>query len=86
MVRTARDRNQRKLMVMESENQNQSGSSNKHSVKDYFKLGEVAGYFFRKKDPSRPSNFNIKVMHGINKFSIIIFLAAVIYLILRKLL
>jgi len=66
------------------ENQN-SGNSNKHSIKDYFKLGEVTGYFFRKKDQGRPSNFNIKVMHGINKISIIIFLAAVIYLVLRKL-
>ncbi len=85
MVRTAPS----KLIetkIMEHENQNQSGNSNKHSVKDYFKLGELAGYFFRKKDPNRPSNFNIKVMHGINKFSIIVFLAAVIYLILRKLL
>jgi len=85
MVRTAPS----KLIetkIMENENQNQSGNSNKHSVKDYFKLGELAGYFFRKKDPSRPSNFNIKVMHGINKFSIIVFLAAVIYLILKKLL
>jgi len=72
------------MKIMENENQN-SGNSNKQSVKDYFKLGDVAGYFFRKKDPSRPSNFNIKVMHGINKFSIIIFLAAVIYLVLRKL-
>ena len=85
MVRTAPS----KLIetkIMENKNQNQSGNSNKHSVKDYFKLGELAGYFFRKKDPNRPSNFNIKVMHGINKFSIIVFLAAVIYLILRKLL
>ncbi len=72
------------MKIMENENQN-SGNSNKQSVKDYFKLGELLGYFFRKKDPSRPSNFNIKVMHGINKFSIIIFLAAVIYLVLRKL-
>jgi len=72
------------MKIMENENQN-SGNSNKQSLKDYFKLGELLGYFFRKKDPSRPSNFNIKVMHGINKFSIIIFLAAVIYLVLRKL-
>jgi len=85
MVRTAPSKSI-ETKIMEDENQNQSGNSNKHSVKDYFKLGELAGYFFRKKDPNRPSNFNIKVMHGINKFSIIVFLAAVIYLILRKLL
>ncbi len=58
----------------------------KNSFKDYFQVGEAFGYFFRKKDPSRPSNFNIRVMHGINKISIIIFLLGVIFLIARKLL
>lgn len=57
----------------------------KNSFKDYFKLGEVGKYFFRKKDPGRPSNFNIKVMHGINKISILIFLAALIFFIIKKL-
>ncbi len=56
----------------------------KNSFKDYFQVGEVFGYFFRKKDPSRPSNFNIKMMHGINKISIIVFLLGVLFLILRK--
>lgn len=54
------------------------------SAKRYFQLGEVAGYFFRKKDPNRPSNFNIRVMHGINRIAIIIFLAGVIFLILKR--
>ncbi|WP_317043035.1 DUF6728 family protein [Solitalea longa] len=36
-------------------------------------------YFFRKKDPNRPTNFNIKVMHWINRIAIIVFLAGVIY-------
>ncbi len=57
----------------------------KNSFKDYFKVGEVLGYFFRKKDPSRPKNFSLKVMHGVNKLSIIIFLLAVIYLIVKRL-
>jgi len=57
----------------------------KNSLKEYFQMNEVWGYFFRKKDPERPINFNIKVMHGINKLAIIIFLAAVIYLIVRRL-
>ena len=47
-------------------------------------MGEVGKYFFRKKDPNRPVNFNIKVMHGINKISIIIFLLAVIYLVVKR--
>ena len=60
-------------------------SQYKNSLKDYFTLGEVARYFFRKKDPNRPSNFNIKMMHGINKISIIVFLMGVIFLILKRL-
>ena len=52
--------------------------------RDFLSLGEVGGYFFRKKDPSRPSNINIKMMHGINKLSIAIFLLAVIYLLAKR--
>jgi hypothetical protein len=55
----------------------------KNTLKDYFQLGEVFGYFFRKKDPNRPSNLNIKMMHGINKISILIFLAGVIYMVAK---
>ncbi|MBW3470530.1 DUF6728 family protein [Arthrospiribacter ruber] len=54
-------------------------SNNK--LKEFFKLGEVGQYFirvFQKPDPSRPSNFNIRTMHAINKISILMFLAAVI--------
>lgn len=58
----------------------------KNNWKDFFTLGEVGGYFFRKKDPARPSNINIKMMHGINKISIIVFLLGVIFLILKRLL
>ncbi len=56
----------------------------RNSIKDYLQMGEVFGYFFRKKDPNRPTNFNIKVMHGINRISIIIFLLGVIFLIVRR--
>ena len=59
---------------------------NKRGWKQFFSLGEVGGYFFRKKDPSRPSNINIKMMHGINKISIVVFLLGVLYLILKRLL
>lgn len=58
----------------------------KSTFKEFFTLGEVGGYFFRRKDPSRPSNINIKMMHGINKISIIVFLLGVIYLILKRIL
>ncbi len=56
-----------------------------NALKEFFSLGEVGGYFFRKKDPNRPSNINLKMMHGINKLSIAIFLAAVVYLVIKRL-
>ena len=56
----------------------------KLGVREFFKMGEVGEYFFRKKDPSRPNNINIRMMHGVNKLSIAIFLLAVIYLIVKR--
>jgi len=64
----------------------QEEGKKKLTFKEFFSMGEVGGYIFRKKDPSRPSNINIKMMHGVNKISIIIFLIGVIYIILRRLL
>lgn len=55
----------------------------KRSWKDFFQLGEVGGYFFRGKDPNRPSNINIKMMHGVNKISMLMFLACVLIIIGR---
>jgi hypothetical protein len=63
--------------------ENMKKRSEQSEWKDYFQLGEVFRYFFRKKDPARKTNFNLRVMHGINKLSIIMFLIAVIILILR---
>ena len=51
---------------------------------NYFDFSEVLGYFFRKKDPNRPKNFNIKAMHTINKISILMFLFAVTFWIIRS--
>jgi hypothetical protein len=56
----------------------------KSGLREFFTMGEVGGYFFRKKDPSRPSNINIKMMHGINKISIIIFLLGILFIILKR--
>lgn len=56
----------------------------KNSILDFLKLGEVGGYFFRKKDPSRPVNINLRMMHGVNKLSIIIFLLGIIFLVLKR--
>ena len=55
----------------------------KRELRQFFSLGEVGGYFFRKKDPARPSNFSLRMMHGVNKISILIFLVGVLYLIFK---
>ncbi|MET3977591.1 hypothetical protein ABIB62_000157 [Mucilaginibacter sp. UYP25] len=34
-------------------------------------------YFFRKKDPNRPTSFNLKVMHIINAIAICMFVAGI---------
>jgi hypothetical protein len=60
---------------MENE-QHSSAGKKKLSMKEFFQLGEVGGYFFRGKDDNRPNNFNIRMMHGINKISILVFLGA----------
>ena len=49
-------------------------------------MKEVLTYFFRKKDPNRSSNFNIRAMHTINKISILMFIIALGIYIIRKLL
>jgi len=46
-------------------------------------IGEVFGYFFRKKDPHRKSNFNLKAMHTVNKFSIIVFILGMLFFIFK---
>ncbi|AYQ33304.1 DUF6728 family protein [Runella sp. SP2] len=46
-------------------------------IVEFLQLGEVFGYFlrvFQKPDPSRPSTTSLRVMHGINRISIVMFL------------
>ncbi|MBX2971295.1 MAG: hypothetical protein KF803_18145 [Cyclobacteriaceae bacterium] len=52
-------------------------------LKEFFQMNEVLGYFFRKKDPSRPNSFNIRAMHTINKISILIFLVCLLVILKR---
>ncbi len=47
-------------------------------------MKEVLTYFFRKKDPNRPSNFNIRAMHTINKISILMFIIAISIYLIKK--
>ncbi len=54
--------------------------------KKYFQLGDVFKYFirvFRKPDPNDPASFNLKMMHGINRISIVMFLFCVGVMIFR---
>jgi hypothetical protein len=65
-------------------NNPESTEKTRHSWKEYFNLGPVLGYYFRKKDPSRPNNFNLRMMHGINRISMIMFLICLIIIIVRR--
>jgi hypothetical protein len=56
----------------------------KNKVREFFTLGEVGEYFFRRKNSTRPTNINIKLMHGINKIAIVVFILGVLYLILKR--
>jgi hypothetical protein len=53
-------------------------------LREYFDLGPVLGYFFRKKDPNRKTNFNLRMMHGINKISMLMFLVGILFIIIKK--
>ncbi|SEJ18031.1 hypothetical protein SAMN05192553_102791 [Cyclobacterium xiamenense] len=58
-----------------------------NKLKEFFQVGEVGNYFirvFQKPDPTKKSNFNLRMMHGINKISILVFLAALIFWIIKR--
>ena len=45
---------------------------------------QVLTYFYiRKRDPSNPKNINIKMMHGMNRISLFMFLLAIVVIIIR---
>ena len=64
------------LMLMEQK-------EDKKGLGYFFDFSEVLKYYFRKKDPNRKPNSYIRMMHGINKFSIIVFILALLYMIYR---
>jgi hypothetical protein len=56
------------------------------NIKHLFKFGEVFSYFvrvFKKNDGTHPNSFNLRMMHGINRISIIMFLIAFIVIVTR---
>ena len=60
-----------------------SNEEKKSRLKEFFQVGEVFGYFFRKKDPNAPKNVNIKAMHIINKIAILMFLICLLVILKR---
>ncbi len=70
--------------IQRENDKNTTPDKTSNSLGDYFSFGEVFGYFFRKKDPDRPKNFNLSMMHGINKISILMFLGALIFWIIKR--
>lgn len=76
--------NRRKMTEQqESSNKMKSHTEEKKDMGYYFNFSEVLGYYFRKKDPNRPTNTSLKMMHGINKISIIMFLICLIVIVGR---
>jgi hypothetical protein len=73
------------ITKMEKTNETPSNQPNREGnrLKEFFQMNEVLGYFFRKKDPSRPNSFNIRAMHTINKISILIFLVCLLIILKR---
>jgi hypothetical protein len=64
--------------------ENQEEPKRKMTIREFFSLGEVGNYFFRKKDADRPTNINIRMMHGVNRLAIFMFLIAVIYFVIKR--
>ena len=54
--------------------------------KDLFGFRDIFGYYFRWKDPDKKPDFNLHVMHIINRISIIIFIIALIIIVIRRIL
>jgi len=56
-------------------------------LKHYLSIGPVFAYFFRvfRKDKAGkyPHSFNLKMMHGINKISIVMFLICIVIMVTR---
>ena len=51
--------------------------------RNLFNFGPALGYFFRKNDPARKTNFNLRTMHFINKLSMAMFLVGLCVVLYR---
>jgi hypothetical protein len=57
----------------------------RNTIREIFNFREVFSYYFRKKAIGGKPDVNLRIMHWINKISIIIFILAVIILLVRNL-
>lgn len=45
---------------------------------------QVAEYLYiKKRDPNAPRDTNIKLMHGMNRISLLVFLAALVFILIK---
>ncbi|WP_057939919.1 DUF6728 family protein [Algoriphagus resistens] len=61
--------------------------SDTNKAKSFFNMGDFGNYLvrvFQKPDPNQKSNYNLRMMHGINKISIVVFLLALIFWIVKR--
>ena len=47
-------------------------------------MGELFGYFFRKKNTGEKQDFSIRSMHFVNKLSITVFLLGILYVLAKN--
>lgn len=64
---------------------NMRDQKERSGIKSFFDVSDVSKYFFRRRNNEKKPDFNLRVMHWINKVSIIIFLLAILFLIIRNL-
>jgi len=55
------------------------------STKEYLQFKELFNYFFRKKSGDKKADFSLRSMHFVNKFSMAVFLMAILYLVIKQL-
>jgi hypothetical protein len=67
--------------------ENKEAQKGRNSLQEYFAVSEMFQYFTRvfKKDPNSKFNINLRMMHGINRISIVMFLFAIIVWIVKRL-
>jgi hypothetical protein len=47
-------------------------------------LRQIAEYLYiKKRDPNAPRNINLKFMHGMNRISLLMFLAALLFMLFK---